>query len=89
MPGEGHPLWGHTLIPLLTVRVMCHLMEAIIAHTQRILMVPLVSAEDFAWAEDLVSAEDFAGVEEWEEDGGKLDNWVLGAVLEYWPRLLL
>ena len=62
---------------------MYHPMEAIIAHMQRILMVPLVLAEDLAWGEDL------AGVEAWEEDGGKLDNWVLGAVLKYLPRLLL
>ena len=52
---------------VLTVRVMQHLMEAIIAHMQPILMVPLVLAKDLAWAEDL------AGVEEWEEDVGKPD----------------
>jgi hypothetical protein len=63
-------------------------MEAIIAHTQPILhikpilMAPLVLAEDLAWAED------FAGVEAWEEDGGKLNNWALGAVLGGLPRLL-
>ena len=81
MPREGHPLWGHTLLAGLTV--MHHPMEATLAHTQpiiriqAILMVPLVLAEDLA------------GVEAWEEDGGKLDNWVLGAVLKYLPRLLL
>jgi len=92
---EEPPLEGYILLALLTDRVMHHLMEAIIAHTQPmlhikpILMAPLVLAEDFAWAEDLALAEDLAGVEEWEEEGSKLSNWVLGAALEYLPRLLL
>ncbi len=76
---EEPPLEGHILLALLTDRVMHHLMEAIIAHTQPILhikpilMAPLVLAEDFAWAEDSAEAEDLAGVEEWEEEGGKFD----------------
>ena len=80
MLGEEPPLEGHTLMARLTDRVMHHLMEAIIAHTQPILhikpilMAPLVLAEDFAWAEDSAEAEDLAGVEEWEEEGGKLNN---------------
>jgi len=95
MPGEEPPLEGHILLAVLTDRVMHHLMEAIIAHTQPILhikpilMAPLALAEDSAWAEDSAEAEDLAGVEAWEEDGGKLRNWALGAVLEYLPRLLL
>jgi len=92
---EEPPLEEHILLALLTDRVMHHLMEAIIAHThpilhiKPILMAPLVLAEDFAWAEDLALAEDLAEAEEWEEEGGKLNNWALGAVLEYLPRLLL
>ena len=67
MLGEGHPLWEHTLIALLTVWVIHRLMEPhlmepiIIVHMQPILMVLLLLAEDLAEAE------------EWEEDGGKLD----------------
>ena len=80
---EEPPLEGHILLALLTDRVMHHLMEAIIAHTQPILHIkPILMAP-------LVLAEDSAGVEEWEEEGGKLSNWVLGAALEYLPRLLL
>jgi len=61
----------------LTVRVMCHLMEPLtLLHTQPILMDLLVLVEDLAEAE------------EWEEDGGKLGNEVLRAVLEYLPGLL-
>ena len=93
---EEPPLEGHILLALLTDRVMHHLMEPVtllhtqpILHIKPILMAPLVLAEDFAWAEDSAEAEDLAGVEEWEEEGGKLNNWALGAVLEYLPRLLL
>jgi len=74
---------------LLTVRVMCHLMALVtLLHMQPILMVPLALAEDLAWAKDLAWAEDLAGAEEWEEDGGKLNNWALGAVLGCLPGLL-
>jgi hypothetical protein len=86
---EEPPLEGHILLAVLTDRVMHHLMEAILAHMEPILMAPLALAEDLAWAEDSAEAEDLAGVEAWEEDGGKLRNWALGAVLEYLPRLLL
>jgi hypothetical protein len=76
-------LEGHTLIALLTVQGIHHLTESLtLLHMQPILMVPL------ALAEDLAEAEDLAGVEAWEEDGGKLNNWALGAFLEYLPRLL-
>jgi len=82
-------LEGHTPIVLLTVRVMCHLMEPVtLLHMQAILMVILALVEDLAGAEDLAVAEDLAGVEEWEEDGGKLGNETLRAVLEYLPGLL-
>jgi len=68
---------------LLTVRVMCHLMEPVtLLHTQPLLMVLLVLVEDLAVVEDLALAEDLAGVEEWEEDGDKLGIEVLRAVLE-------
>ena len=74
---------GHTLMALLTVRVMCHLMEPVtLLPMQPILMVLLVLVEDLAVVEDLALAEDLAGVEEWEEDGGKLGIEALRAVLE-------
>jgi len=76
MQGEDQPLQAHTLIALLTVLDMYHLMEphlmeqVTLLHTQPLLMVLLVLVEDLAVVEDLALAE----VEEWEEDGGKLNN---------------
>ena len=81
---------GHTLIALLTVLDMYHLMEphlmepVTLLPMQPILMVLLVLVEDLAVVEDLA----LAGVEEWEEDGGKLGIEALRAVLEYLPGLL-
>jgi hypothetical protein len=46
-------------------------------------MVRMALAEGSAVAEDLAGAEDLA-----EEDGDKLYDKTLGAVLEYLPRLL-
>jgi hypothetical protein len=64
MPREGHPIWGLIRIALLTVRVICRLMEPVtLLHMQLILMVLMVLAEDLA------GAEDSAG-----EDGGKPDK---------------
>ena len=80
---------------LVTVRVMCHLMEPVtLLHTQPLLTVLMDLAEEWAvawaWAEEWAwdGAEDLAEAEEWEEDGGKLGNEVLRAVLEYLPGLL-
>jgi hypothetical protein len=70
MPREGHPIWGLIRIALLTVRVICRLMEPVtLLHMQLILMVLMVLAEDLAAVEDLAGAEDSAG-----EDGGKPDK---------------
>ena len=79
----------HTPIVLLMVWGMRHPMEPVtLCHIQPILMVLMVLAEVLAEdlavaevsavAEDLVVAEDLA-----EEDGGKLYNTVVGAVLKF------
>jgi hypothetical protein len=61
-----------------------HLTEPVILlHMQPILMVRMALAEGLAVAEDLAGAEDLA-----EEDGGKLYDKILRAVLEYLPSLL-
>ena len=61
-----------------------HLTEPVtILHMQPILMVRTALDEGLAVAEDLAGAEDLA-----EEDGGKLYDKILRAVLEYLPTLL-